>query len=453
MGLELSQKQRQSLSPKMIQSTAVLQMDAQELLQYLETSVQENPVLEFDDQFREFWDENDKVPRKPNRLELTDFQNREYKHQDETTWDPFCRYAGGDDQEETLKDHLSAQLKALNLHPAVLDCAHFLLDCLDSNGWLTESLHILACEMNQPLSLIEKALKVVQSLEPAGIGARSLSECLSLQLLRRIPVDHLALCIAQDYLEALAQHHYGLIARETKTDQEEVRRAAALIRTLDPRPGSAFSVFESPRRIIPDIIVNRMNDQWEISVNDRFLPALSINTYYTRMLKENDDVQVKEYLAEKVRQARWIIQAIEQRQSTLLACAEEIVFAQENFFKQGAPLNPMTMAILAQKLGVHESTVSRAVNGKYLQCPRGTYPISYFFSRHLGYAEGSAASSNGAKEMLKALIAQENKSKPLSDQKICERMAERGCIVSRRAIAKYRAELGIPGATGRKQIS
>lgn len=437
----------------MIQSAAVLQMDTQELLQYLEASVQENPVLEFDDRCKDFWEETDKVPHKPDRLEFTDFQDQEYKRQDEKAWDPLCQYAGGDDQEETLQDHLLSQLNALELQPAVLYCVHFILDCLDSNGWLTESLHILASELNQPLSLMEKALEVVQSLEPAGIGARNLSECLSLQLLRRMPVDRLALCIAQDYLEALAQHHYGLIARETETNQEEVRRAVALIRTLNPHPGSTFSVFERPKYIIPDIVVSQVNDRWEVSVNDRFLPALSINTYYTRMLKENDDAQVKEYLAEKVRQARWVIQAIEQRQSTLLACVEEIVFAQENFFKQGAPLNPMTMAILAQKLGVHESTVSRAVNGKYLQCPRGTYPISYFFSRHLECSEGSAASTNGAKEMLKALIAQEDKRKPLSDQKICERMAERGCIVSRRAIAKYRAELGIPGTTGRKQIS
>lgn len=188
-----------------------------------------------------------------------------------------------------------------------------------------ESVHTLAQELDQPSGLIGRALAVIQSLEPAGVGARNLSECLCLQLLRHVPVDQLALGIVQKHLEALAQHHYNQIAHDMGTDQREVRRAAALIRSLNPRPGSTFSAADDPVYIIPDIIVAQAGGRWEIMCNDRFLPSLCISSCYTHMLKETDDAGAKEYLTEKVRQAKWTIQAVEQRRNTLLTCAEGIL--------------------------------------------------------------------------------------------------------------------------------
>ena len=192
-------------------------------------------------------------------------------------------------------------------------------------------------------------------------------------------------------------------------------------------------------------------DHFEILTNDYFFPSLNVSSYYCRMLKDSEDSEVKDYLMGKVRQAKWVVRSIEQRRSTLLQCAEHILELQEDFFRHGpGHLRPMSLADIAQRVGVHESTVSRTVKDKYIQCASGVYPLSYFFSRSLG-GSADAASPDAAKALLKKLIAGEDKKKPLSDQKLCELMSREGCELSRRTVAKYRDELGIPSTTGRKQ--
>ena len=260
--------------------------------------------------------------------------------------------------------------------------------------------------------------------------------------------------IAEHYLDALSKNRYGLIARELKASQEEVRAACDLIRSLNPRPGTGFAARENLTYINPDIIVVSFQDHFELLTNDYYFPTLNISGYYTRLLKESDDEQVKDYLTGKVRQAKWMVKAIEQRRSTLMSCAECILELQEDFFRKGpGHLVPLSLADVAQRIGVHESTVSRAVKDKYIQCSMGVYPLSYFFSRSLG-ASGAggeeAASPDAAKALLKKLIAGEDKKKPLSDQKLCELMAAQGCTLSRRTVAKYRDELHIPSTAGRK---
>lgn len=343
-----------------------------------------------------------------------------------------------------------SQLNFMELEPKLASCAAFLTRCLNQNGWLDEDLSLLAEERNQPLRRMERALGVIQSLEPAGIGARSLSECLCLQLKRQMPVDQLALRIAAEQLESLAKKQYTLIARALGVSQEDVRRAAGVIRSLEPRPGAAFAPDEQVHFIRPDITVTAFPDHFELASNEHFLPSLSISPYYSRLLKESDEEEVIVYLSEKVRQARWTIRAIEQRRSTLLACSQCIVERQEDFFRKGpGHLAPLSMADVARQIGVHESTVSRAVRDKYLQCSMGVFPMRHFFNRKLGEGE-TVSSPDVAKALLKRLIAQEDKYKPLSDQKLCERMVAQGCALSRRAVAKYRYELGIPGMPGRK---
>ena len=304
---------------------------------------------------------------------------------------------------------------------------------------------------HQPLSRMERALEVLQSLEPAGVAARDLSECLRLQLLRLRPVDKLALTIATDHLDALAKHHYGYIARQLGADQEAVERSCRLIRTLNPRPASGF---ESPEHVVyitPDVIATVRGGRLELVVNDRIVPVLGISAYYIRMLKAGDAPEVREYLTEKVRQAKYLLQAVEQRKSTLLACARCIAEIQQDFFRKGAgSLVPMSLQDVARRVGIHESTVSRAVGNKYLQCPSGLYPFRVFFSRGLGGETGGKASPDAAKALLKELIQQEDKARPLSDQKLCGCMAARGCAISRRTVAKYRGELQIPGMSQRR---
>lgn len=453
MNLTFTQKQEQTLSPQLIQSVEILQMTAQELLEYLENVSLENPVLEFQVPC-DSPNENDNLYARLEWLKSTDPQNRDYHQQDsEADIVSLFKYGAEEGNAESLYNHILVQLEELNLPPEIVVCAQILAGCLDTNGWLQENLAALAQEFCKPETAMDQALTVVQALDPAGIAARSLSECLCLQLLRRTPVSALAVQIAGEWLEALSMNHYGLIARTLGVGQEEVRRACDLIRSLDPRPGAKFSPGAQPVYIMPDVIVTKASGKLELSLSRHFLPSLNINPYYAQLLKESDDGQVKQYLTTKVKQVKWVIQAVEQRNKTLLSCAECIVNAQKDFFLHGGHIKPLTMAEVAGWIGVHESTVSRAVSGKYLQCTKGAYPFSYFFSRRLGSKSGkSEMSPDTAKTLLKKIIDEEDKQKPLSDQKLCERLATQGCVLARRTVAKYRDELGISGTTGRKQF-
>ena len=459
MELSMSMKQTQTLSPQMMQSMEILQMGSQELLEYIQDQVQENPVLEMEEKYGE-GDDTAVLQRKLEWLESTDAQNRYYHQQDteDDEKDPISNYGTVDEREENLYLYVLSQLEVMDLEPELLPVGRFLVESLNQNGWLDESVEDLAEELGKPVEEVEKALAAVQSLEPAGVGARNLSECLVLQLQRRHEDSELAIRIARDYLDPLSKSRYGLIAKSLGVCQEEVRTACDLIRTLNPRPGGGFAARENLVYINPDLFVVNFPDHFELLTNDYFFPDLNISGYYCRMLKSTEDNEVKDYLMGKVRQAKWVVHSIEQRRSTLLRCAECILELQEEFFRRGpGHLKPMCLADIAQKVGVHESTVSRTVRDKYLQCASGVYPLSYFFSRSLGApaarpgTEENTSSPDFAKALLKKLIGGEDKHKPLSDQKLCERMAREGCELSRRTVAKYRDELGIPSTTGRKQ--
>lgn len=449
----MTQKQVQTLSPQMVQSMEILQMGSQELLEYIQEAVQENPVLEVEEA-SDSRDGDRELRRKLEWLESTDPHDRYYRRQDDEDKDAQLPDFGTVDQgEESLYYYVLSQLKLLELPREEMAVAVFLVESMDHNGWLDEDVEQVAALTHSPAELVERALKAVQSLEPAGVGARNLSECLQLQLLRRFPEDALSLTIAKDHLDALSKSHYGQIAKETGAAQEAVRAACDRIRGLNPRPGTGFAARENLTYITPDIIVVNFPDHFELLTNDYFFPTLHISGYYTRMLRENDEAEVKQYLNDKVRQAKWVVRSIEQRRSTLLQCAQCILELQEPFFRKGpGHLIPMSLADVAQRVGVHESTVSRAVKDKYLQCSTGVYPLNYFFSRSLGTAAGGdVACADQAKALLRQLVSSEDKRKPLSDQKLCELMAAKGCVLSRRTVAKYRDEMGIASTTGRKQ--
>lgn len=451
MELDLTQRQGQVLSPQMIQSAAVLQMASQELTAYLETILQENPVLELDEH-HDSLDEEDDLAQKLEWLEANDPQNREYYRQDaQSDTDPLSNYGVMERGGESLYQHLSMQLYEMDLDDETVACARLLASSLNQDGWLDEDIAEIAWETGQSISTMEKALKIVQSLEPAGVGARSLSECLRLQLLRQ-GGDKLAISIVEEYLDALSKNRYGFIGRSLGVGQNEVLVACQLIRSLNPRPGSDFTLHQNPAYITPDIIVITGPGHFELTYNDWLFPTLNISPYYSKLLKESGDEQVKDYLTNKLRQAKWTIRAVDQRKTTLTACVQCILEIQEDFFRLGeGHLKPMSLSDIAQRVGLHESTVSRAVSGKYIQCAQGTFPLNDFFSRSLGPGDKEhSASPDKAKALLKKLIGDEDQRKPLSDQKLCEHMAAMGCILSRRTVAKYRDELGIPGISGRK---
>jgi len=442
--LTLELKQTQKLSPQMIQSMNILQMGTVELQEYVEKTLLENPVLEMESVSRR--EERPTLVHKVEWLIANDRQNRWYHREDaqdliELVADPAA---------ESLYDHLRGQLNMDKL-PGRLGLA---VDCvltgLNDNGYLEETTEEIAERCGQTEALVAEAEKLVRGLEPAGVGARTLSECLVLQL-ERAGETGLALTLARDWLEDIARDHYSRISKETGATRLEIQEACRQIRSLDPRPGAPYAPIKAPGYIVPDLLVTELDGELVVTAGDDFLPELRVSSYYQNLMRETDEKEVREYLADKVRQACWMVKSIEQRRSTLLSCARIIVARQENFFRRGAGhLEPLTLADVAEEAGVHESTVSRAVKDKYIQCAQGVFPMGHFFSRALSSAGGEGVSAEKVKTAIRALVEGEDKRKPLSDQKICDLLMEKEMILSRRTVAKYRDEMGIPSTTGRK---
>lgn len=449
--MELSQVQTQQLNHQQLMGLKVLQMGTMELEQYLRELTQENPLVDLEPE-APAPEKEDELLQYLQWLEDNDHQNF-YCHQlSEEELDPLSRVGTDGGLEETLFRFLSRQLYSMDLEEETAETVRYLASCLDERGYLTVSLDELAQSGRIPLSRLERALDILRGLEPAGVGAENLSQCLELQL-KRIHEEGPALDIVRHHLEALARRHYAAIASQLSLPIEEVKAAAALIRELDPRPGAVFDRAEQTPYILPDLFVEEKGGRYAARLRRPGRPPFQINGYYRSLLAQSQDPQVADYLRDKLHQAEGVLQAVAQRESTLLRCAQAIVDAQTGFLRQGPQaLRPMTMAETAERLELHESTVSRAVRDKYIQCPQGTYPLSYFFSRSAtAKKDGSQVGGTAARLMLRRLIDQEDPRSPLSDQKLSGLMTQAGCPISRRTVAKYRGEMNIPDMPGRKQ--
>lgn len=446
MDVILEQKQIQKLSPQMIQSMEILQMGTVELQEYVEELLLENPVLEREESPAQ--EESGSLLL--GRLEWLAAQSRRERGASSgEVWD--AAGAVADDGGESLYDHLHAQIPWKYLSPAMRRGVEGVLTGLNDNGWLEETAEELAARCGVSCDVISGAEIIVQNLEPAGVGARTLAQCLKLQLLRR-GEDGLALTLVKHHLEDISKGHYNQIARSTGASRTEIQEACRLIRSLDPRPGAAFAHQPLPAYITPDVLVLDEGGQLLVTLVNQSFAELKISSYYRDLLQSSDDLQVKGYLLQKMNQADWVVRSIEQRKSTLLRCTERIVALQEDFFRCGKHfLRPMTLADVAAGLDIHESTVSRCAKSKYIQCTWGLFPISDLFHRALptGSEENCAEQ---AKFALRKLIEQEDKRKPLSDQKLCDALAQQDLILSRRTVAKYRDEMSIPSAPGRKEF-
>ena len=445
--MELQQVQTQSLSQRQLYSVELLRLGALELDAYVRELAQENPVIELEEpapapqaQARE------EVLDRLRWLEDNDSQNWFYQHLSDDDLDPLARVGTGGGLEETLVSFLSRQLDRRRLDGDTRRLAEYLIRCLDDDGYLRVPLEELSGDI--PLERLEEALSLVRTLEPAGVGAADLSQCLALQL-ERIGETGPALAIVRDHLDQLAQRHYRAIAGQLGVTPEQVEQARLTIRELDPRPGAVFQRTGQIQYIQPDLVVEEREGRLAVRSARGERPPFHVSRYYQKLLEQSADPEVRDYLTEKLRQADNVLWAARQRESTLTRCAQVILERQEGFFRSGPEaLAPLRMAEAAQALGVHESTVSRAVREKYLQCPQGLYPLSYFFSRAAGTGEDVSAAA--ARTLLRRVIDEEDKSAPLSDQQLCQRLAREGCALSRRTVAKYRGELGIPSAAGRK---
>lgn len=440
MDLKLEGKQIQTLSPRMIQSMQILQMDSVELGQFLTQQIQENPVLEMTE------------PPRSSGLPSTRECGRESRFSREEDGSPEPG-SGEPPLEETLPFHLISQLPGLSLSRRQEKACQIIIASLDHTGYLDESPQALAARCSFSPQELEAALVTVQHLDPPGVGARNVPECLRLQLERMACDTRLALRIVDSGLDALAKCRYPQLAKQLGARQKDIIAACDLIRSLNPKPGTAFGSREIPAYITPDLTVELTDGIPQLTLNDAFLPSVTISSYYSRLLKETEETDVRTYLEEKIQQAGWVIKCIEQRRSTLLRCAQIILQRQQAFFADPAGhLVPMRMSDLAREMEVHESTVSRALRGKYLQCSRGIFPLSSFFSSGLaGSRQDGTVSATAAKAMLRTLVEKEDQGNPLSDQKLCELLETAGCTLSRRTVAKYREQLGIPPAAARKR--
>ena len=331
----------------------------------------------------------------------------------------------------------------------------YMVNCLDSKGYFKENMTDLCAKFQVSEEHGEMLLRTLQSLEPAGICARNLSECLLLQLDRKQLKAPTARRIIIEYLDVLGKNQLHVIAKKLKVTVDDVIEACDLIRTLNPKPGSCFSSRENLKYITPDVTVVKLKGYYEILLNEYMYPKMSVNGYYKKMLDDDTPKEAKAYVSEKVRQAEWVMNCITQRNKTMLGVTKAIIDLQELFFSMGpGNLKPMRLADVAEIVGIHESTVSRAVRDKYLQCSWGVYPMNYFFSKGVRASEDrQTMTAADIQEKIKEIIDGENKQKPLSDRLIGEKLEVMDIHISRRTVAKYREACGIKDASGRKVFS
>lgn len=376
-------------------------------------------------------------------------------------WGSASRMAGGEDLpdlaetragEVSLSEHLEAQIGALAVNPKEAFCARHIVGLLDDAGYLSTDLREIAYDLGITLDEAEDALTVVQMCDPSGVGARSLAECLEIQAREANRYDP---CMAAllDNLELLAKGEVARLKRLCNVDDEDFADMLRELRSYDPKPGLAF-LPSSSEAVIPDVLlVTNAAGGWDITLNEETLPRLIVNrSYYVELSAGSPNPEAQNWLKEKLADAHWLIRALDQRQKTILKTAAEIVKQQDGFFRHGVShLRPLTLREVAEKIEMHESTVSRVTSNKYLHCERGCFELKYFFTSGVGSSDGEGASSEAIKARIRALIDAEDPKKVLSDQKLVDLLQEEGFDLARRTVAKYREAIGLGSSAERRR--
>jgi len=363
---------------------------------------------------------------------------------------------------ETLRDHLLEQLTGTGCSPRDRALITLLIDELDPDGYLRisleEVLEALPAELEIDPDELSGALTLLQSFDPSGIAARSLPECLMLQLADRVgrgekidPITRLAGLIVRDQLELLAARDFVRLKRVIRCDDDELRAAQALIQSLNPRPGNGFAT-EAAAYVVPDVIVRRRRNGWEAAINPDVMPKLKVNDAYAQILKRNRSTAANNLISQ-LQEARWLIKNVQQRFETIERVAQAIVDRQRAFFTHGAvAMRPLVLREIADELGLHESTISRVTTQKYMLTPFGTLELKYFFGSHVSTDTGGSASSTAIRALIRQLISAEEAKNPLPDSRIAEVLGEQGIVVARRTVAKYREAMKIPPVQQRKTL-
>lgn len=478
--LQLKLSQHLTLTPQLQLSIRLLQLSTLELNQELERFLQENPLLERDDEVGEeaaplpSGSINTSPHDEPTASEPTEKTSPEaapgvadmvegvwledagsYSARDETEESEYPQLAA---VEPTLREHLNWQLNLTNFAERDKRLISLLIDALDEDGCLTQPLEELAALLPEELSVsaeeLQIALQHLQKLEPPGVGARDLGECLALQL-EALPEDTPfraeALIIVTQHLDSLAARDFGKLKKLLHCDDPTLRQAQHLITSLNPRPGADFAVLET-RYIMPDVVVKKVKGVWVASLNAEAMPKLRVNRMYADILHRNRDSSFQQ-LASQLQEAKWMIKNVQQRFDTILRVSQAIVDRQRHFFEHGdVAMRPLVLREIAETLDLHESTVSRVTTQKYMLTPRGVYELKYFFGSHVTTDTGGACSATAIRALIKQLVAAENPRKPLSDSQISEILGQQGIVVARRTIAKYREALQISPVSLRKAL-
>ncbi|ANQ83590.1 RNA polymerase factor sigma-54 [Azoarcus olearius] len=482
--LQLKLSQHLTLTPQLQQSIKLLQLSTLELNTEIERFLLENPMLEREEMDGGGHDFQAQLSSGTTTASTTTESSGESGGEAESradsaesgSFDEGMDWSSGsgsgsssnrDDDDDvdfqefqaagiSLRDHLDQQVALSPLSDRDRALVRFLIEALDDDGYLhqelEELLELLPPELDVELDDLCIALKHVQSLEPAGIGARTPQECLALQLraMPAEPVRDLALQIVSQHLELLAERNFAKLKKLTGCDDDALRAAHALICRLDPHPGAQHSV-EETRYVLPDVVVRKLRGRWTVQLNPEAMPRLRINQLYASILQQNRGQGGG--LTSQLQEARWLIKNVQQRFDTILRVSQAIVDQQRQFFDHGeVAMRPLTLREIADQLELHESTVSRVTTQKFMATPRGVFELKYFFGSHVATDTGGAASSTAIRALIRQLVDAEDRKKPLSDARIAELLGQQGIVVARRTIAKYRESLNIPPVSLRKTI-
>jgi len=478
--LQLRLGQQLAMTPQLQQAIRLLQLSTLELQQEIQQAIDANPLLEQEDESDiatpDVSDDEDFTPPDSSEEMAQAQENMPEELPMDTTWDEVYSAAGSttssglmnsDDESvyqgettETLQDYLLWQMRLTPFSEQDAAIALAIIDSIDESGYLSDSLNDIQQAVSTEDELIEMdeieaVLKRIQHFDPIGVAARSVQECLLIQLSQFSAVTPWlaeARQVIKDHMDLLGARDYRNLARKLQLKEAELKDVLQLIQTLEPRPGSRVMPSESTY-VIPDVAVLKKNGRWVVELNPDAMPKIRINETYASMARHARNSSDSQFIRSHLQEAKWFIKSLESRNETLLKVANCIVKQQQDFFEYGEEaMKPMVLNDVAEEVEMHESTISRVTTQKYMHTPRGIFELKYFFSSHVNTDSGGECSSTAIRALIKKLVAAENPAKPLSDSKIADLLTEQGIMVARRTIAKYRESLSIPPSSQRKRL-
>lgn len=447
-GLFLEQRQKLLLTPELKEALQILQMPLLELNQYLNVALEENPFLELE----ESKEEEEEAPLESlSELLAQDYSNNSSEY--ESKENNYDLWEKKQQALPSLQDYLYEQLFAVVKDVEELSIGEFIINSLDNNGYFSEEIDKIVEIMHVEKDKVEKVWQKIKTFEPKGVGAKNLQECLLMQLDASNNHYQLAKGIISHYLLEVSEGKLKEIAKNTKYSLIDIQETIDLIKNLNPRPSNGFRKIEELDYIVPDLEIKKIGDKYQILLNERILPRLIVSPFYRKILQDQAMQKEKTFVEEKFKKALNLLKNIEQRRLTILKIVENTFAEQKKFLDNGLDyLKPLTQKEIAAQVGMHESTVSRVVHGKYCQTPWGVFPLSYFFPSKVSNAQSEEdLTASKIKKVIKYIIDREDKKKPLSDQKIQELLLQENIVLARRTVTKYREEMEIPSSSKRKR--